>query len=236
MKDLKSLVGNIQNNGLQNYQKKEVVIDEFAKSIIDKVFSQLSVIFPAWKHAWPTDKEMSLAKMEWTKAFTENNIVSVEQIQHGFLKARKVDTDFLPSCGKFISWCKPTAEDLGYPSESQAMKECIAYRSNQKMFAPLKMHTRPLIIELCKRVDWWLINTANGREEVKKSQVHFSDIYLELCSTFIEPEFVTENLLPTQETIKKNMSEQQKQDMKKRGLEILAETKNKIKSNKFKGG
>jgi len=72
MKDLKTIS---QNFKPANYQKPDdMVIDDFAKNIINKVFDQLSVIFPAWKHAWPTEKELSAAKMEWTKAFNENNI------------------------------------------------------------------------------------------------------------------------------------------------------------------
>ena len=114
MQDIKNVLAKINQAGLPA-NKQEFVVDDFAKGVIDKVFDQLAVIFPAWKHAWPTQKELSAAKMEWTKAFTENGICTIEQIQYGFKKARQAETDFLPSCGKFISWCEPSASDLGYP-------------------------------------------------------------------------------------------------------------------------
>ncbi len=102
------------------------------------MFTQLSIIFPAWKHNWksddPTnpDKILNLAKMEWTKAFNENGINTLEQIKFGFAKARKLESNFLPSCGVFIGWCSPSAEDLGYPSEQQALKMCVSYRADVK--------------------------------------------------------------------------------------------------------
>ena len=107
MKDLTEIMKNINRGGLA--ENKEIIIDDFAKSIINKVFEQLSKIFPAWQYNWKTQKEIDGAKMEWTKAFNENNINTLEQIKYGFAKARKSETDFLPSCGKFISWCEPSA-------------------------------------------------------------------------------------------------------------------------------
>ena len=101
MKDLSTLV----NSYKPIATTQDVVIDEFAKNIVNKVFSQLSIIFPAWKYNWKTDSDLNSAKIEWTKAFNENGIHSLEQIKQGFVKARSCESDFLPSCGKFISWC-----------------------------------------------------------------------------------------------------------------------------------
>ena len=102
MKDLSEITGNYRPI---KSKPNDVVIDEFAKSVVNQVFTQLAVIFPAWKHNWKTDKDLNLAKLEWTKAFNENGIRTVDQIKNGFRKARSCDSDFLPSCGKFISWC-----------------------------------------------------------------------------------------------------------------------------------
>ena len=55
----------------------EFIIYNYAKNIIAKYFDQLSLIFPACKHTLPTKKNLSLPKMEWTKAFNENNINSL---------------------------------------------------------------------------------------------------------------------------------------------------------------
>ena len=214
-------------------QQKEVVIDDFAKNIINKVFDQLSVIFPAWKHAWPTDKELSAAKMEWTKAFNENGINTLEQIKYGFAKARKSESDFLPSCGKFISWCSPSPEDLGYPTEQQALRDCINYRNAKKMGIP--NYARPWLIELCKRVDWWLVSSASNQTEHRKAEKHFKDVYLEFVnSDYREPEETTHERLETREIVKGRMSEQQLEDGRKRGLDCIKDIRKGLAKAKLK--
>jgi len=229
MKDLTEIIKNINRNGMVEH--KEIIIDDFAKSIINKVFDQLSKIFPAWQYNWKTQKEIDGAKMEWTKAFAENKVCTMEQIKYGFLKARASESDFLPSCGKFISWCTPSPEDLGYPSEQQSLKDCIKYRNNQKMFTPLPLHTRPIIIELCKRVDWWMMNNASNQNDQRKAEAHFKETYLNLISSgYQEPQETTSERLETTEVVRDRMSPEQKEDGRIRGLDVIADIKKKLKS------
>lgn len=234
MKDLSNLVNNYKPI---TESKNEVVIDEFAKSIIDRVFNNLAIIFPAWKHNWKSDdpsdpdKVLRSAKREWTKAFVENNISTMEQIKYGFANARKSESDFLPSCGKFIAWCAPSAEDLGYPSETQALRDCINYRNAKKM--GMANYARPWLMELCKRVDWWMINSASTQAEHRKAEKHFKDVYIDLInSDYQEPEETTHERLETREVVKDRMSPQQLEDGRKRGLDVLKDVKKKIKQSK----
>ena len=219
MKDLKQLT---QNFKPAVYQKPDdIIIDDFAKNIINKVLDQLSIIFPAWKYNWKTDKEISSAKMEWTKAFNENNINTLEQIKFGFAKARKTDSDFLPSCGKFISWCTPSAEDLGYPSEHNALRECQSHRRMKQYFdqGAIKSTTRPFIIELCKYIDWWLMEHANNKVEQAKAYKHFKEEYISLIrSGYQEPEVTPYERLETEEVTKVRMTPEQEEDKKQRAL------------------
>ena len=228
MKDLQSIVNNFNLPVEQTQQ--DIVIDEFAKSVIDKVFDQLRDIFPGWKHTYKKEEDIDSAKIQWIRALTENNISTIEQIKAGFKKARSVDTDFLPSCGKFVSWCSPSAEDLGYPGNDQAMRECIKYRNNQKMFTPLKLYTRPVIIELCKRVDWFMINAANGNESRRKADKHFNDTYMYLITSGYQEPVESDDLrLPTQEVVNAGLSEQQQKDKRKRGLDSIQDIKRNLK-------
>lgn len=214
-------------------QQDNVVVDEFAKKVINKVFDELAVIFPAWKNAWPTKKELDMAKLQWTKAFVENGISSLEQIQYGFKKARQAETDFLPSCGKFVSWCCPTPEDMGYPSEERAKQLCVCYRANKKL--GVKMYVRPLIVELVKRIDWWLIETACSNEEHKRADKHFKEAYLGLIQNYVEPKEIDAPRLETEEKVKSNMSESQIASSKERGLDHIKNIKQKLKQNKYSG-
>ena len=233
MKDLKTIAKNYQ---VPTEQKEEVVIDDFAKGIIDRVFNNLAIIFPAWKHNWKSDdpsdpdKVLRAAKREWTKAFIENKICTMEQIKCGFAKARQSESDFLPSCGKFISWCQPSAEDLGYPSEREAMKECVNYRNSQRMFYSDTIAVRPFIAELTKRVDWWLINNASTNEQIRKSEKHFSEVYIEMINTYVEPEATEAPRLPTKRMVEENLSLTQRSDRKERAQKAIDEIKLKLKN------
>lgn len=238
MKDLKSLVNNFNAPTTKQFKENEVVIDEFAKSIINKVFDQLAVIFPAWKHAWPTDKELSAAKMEWTKAFNENGINTLDQVKYGFMKARRSESDFLPSCGKFISWCSPSAEDLGYPSEHDALRSCLSHRRMKGMAKQglVKVTTRPFIIELCSRVDWWIIDRACNNQEQAKADKHFKEEYLSLIkSGYQEPKETAHERIETKEVIIDRMTPEQKEEERKRTVELIREMRRKLAKRKNKG-
>lgn len=231
MKDLKNLVNNFNAPAPKQFKEDEIVIDEFAKNIINKVFDQLAVIFPAWKHAWPTERELSSAKMEWTKAFNENGINTLEQVKFGFMKARRSESDFLPSCGKFISWCSPSAEDLGYPSEYKALRDCIHHRQMRSMFKQghIKTSTRPFIVELCKRIDWWLIDHAGNKAEQAKADKHFKEEYIALInSDYQEPQEIPCERLEVKEVVRERMTPKQKEDERQRGLEVVKSMRDKL--------
>ena len=217
-------------NALKRFAQEEVVIDEFAKNIINKVFDQLSIIFPAWKYNWKTDQEISSAKMEWTKAFNENDITTLEQIKFGFAKARQSESDFLPSPGKFISWCKPSPEDLGYPSEQESLRKCISHKNKIKM--NIVSYESNFILQLCKQVDWWLMNRAADHGSQKKADIHFKETYLDLIANYKEPLESDSARLETSNIVKDRMSEQQLEDGRKRGLDALKDIKSKLKSSK----
>ena len=233
MKELSSLVKSYKPIA---EHKEDLVIDEFAKSIIDRVFSSMADIFPAWKHNWKSDdpsdpdKVLRRVKLEWTKAFVENNITTLEQISAGFTKARSAETDFLPSCGKFIAWCKPSPESMGWPSTLKALKDCIAYKANQKLFFPVELNSRALIIDLCKRVDWWLMNAAQSQQQIKKADDHFESEYMAMITSgYAEPDVTLAPRLPTEHAVKENMSDEQKADKRVRGLDAIRAIKAKMK-------
>lgn len=230
MKNMQDLVGNLD---ITKHQEKEIVVDAFAKNVINKVFKELALILPAWKYAWKSDdpanpdKVLNAAKQQWTKAFIENDICTVEQISHGFAKARKYNSDFVPSSGKFIAWCTPSPEDLGYPSEQRALRDCISYRNAKKM--GMKTANRPWVDELISRIDWFLMDGASTQAEHKKAEAHFKERYLEFVnSDYREPVESSSERLETTEIVRDRMSPQQIQDGLKRGTDAMKEVRRKL--------
>jgi hypothetical protein len=233
MKDISNVINNL-NLAKQGDHTLQNKVPPIVKSIVDSLFDQLAFVFPAWKYTWDTEEKIKGAKKEWVKAFFENDITTKEQIAHGLRKARKMDSDFLPSCGKFVSWCAPTPEDLGYPDEQRALRDCISYRNAKKM--GVNTIERPWLTELCSRVDWWLINTASSQVEHKKADTHFKSVYIDFVnSDYREPEETTHDRLETREIVRDRMSEQQLEDGRKRGLECLKDIRKGLAKQKLKG-
>jgi len=232
MKNLSKIIGNLDltkqdDHSLQNK------IPPVVKTIVDSLFDQLAFVFPAWKYTWDTEDKIKGAKKEWVKAFFENDISTKEQIATGLRKARQMDSDFIPSCGKFVSWCTPSPQDLGWPSSIEALKKCIDYRSGKKLFGNKAKYCRPMIIELCKGVDWWLMSNVSNSNDRKRADLHFGEVYMSLLNSgYVEPQTTDYDRLPTQETVKAGMSEQQVNDKIKRDCCHIDDIKSMFKKAK----
>ena len=90
------------------------------QEIINEVFKTLKAIFPASKSS--LDGQESIVKRQWMLAFQESETNTLEKIKLGFSVARQSESPFMPSCGQFISWCRPTPEQLGLLEVRQAYK------------------------------------------------------------------------------------------------------------------
>lgn len=204
-------------------------VSDQARQIVDSVFEQLSVIFPAYKSAFKgktdqeTERNIALAKREWIKSFYENGINNTSLVKNGLIMARKSNSDFMPSCGKFINWCKVQPEQIGWPTLDVAMAHCIKYHAEQTLYPPPKTLPRPMIIKLTSMINWSLMNSATNEQSRARADKHFSKKYYELFeSGYVEPENLDNVQLPTPEIINSNLSEQQKADKKARAMEHIA--------------
>ena len=94
------------------------------------MFEQLKIVFPAWRHAFPTEQSQSRALAEWTRALVDAGCTSREQLQLGMQMARKQDIPFFPAPGMFIKWCQITPEALGLPTVEQALHDIARHRKS----------------------------------------------------------------------------------------------------------
>lgn len=98
----------------------QVQLDPASVDVVNRLFSELQAIFPAWRQAWPNDKALAAAKRSWVRGFMAAGIRDLEQIRYGLQQCRATGSDFAPSVGKFIEWCRPTPEAMGIPAVEQA--------------------------------------------------------------------------------------------------------------------
>lgn len=102
-----------------------VVVSLETAEVVNDLFRRLRGIFPAWRQAWPSTEALDAAKAEWIKEFADEGIRTLEQIEFGIQKCRKLKKPFAPSVGEFIAMCQPSAEDFGMPSPADAWMEAL---------------------------------------------------------------------------------------------------------------
>ena len=100
-------------------------ISHEATMLVNKLFSELQAIFPAWRNSFPSEASLDHAKKSWVKGFVDSNIKSTNQIKLGVKHARMSTSPHWPSIGAFVAWCKPKPEDLGLMSREDAYNEAI---------------------------------------------------------------------------------------------------------------
>ncbi|EUC94970.1 replication protein P [Providencia alcalifaciens] len=100
-------------------QQKQAVKQQVAQ-VFNELFRQLKATFPAAIATFKEQSDLDEFKRQWTIAFIENGIRTLEQINIGMKIARQQTNPFLPSPGQFVQWCKQgdyTA--LGLPTDDE---------------------------------------------------------------------------------------------------------------------
>ncbi|MGL4431182.1 MAG: replication protein P [Plesiomonas shigelloides] len=105
------------------------VVNPQAERLVDMLFSNLKLIFPAAVSTiFKNPADEAAAKRQWILAFAENGITTREQVAAGMRVARTAETDFWPSVGKFIGWCNSgSASHQGLPDVDEVMDEFDRY-------------------------------------------------------------------------------------------------------------
>lgn len=102
-----------------------VVVSLETAEVVNDLFRRLRGIFPAWRQAWPSTEALDAAKAEWIREFADEGIRTLEQIEFGIQKCRKLKKPFAPSVGEFIAMCTPGPEDFGMPVAADAWLEAL---------------------------------------------------------------------------------------------------------------
>lgn len=105
-------------------QANTVEVDASTIAFLDDLFARLKGLCPAWRNAWPTQKEYEAAQDEWLAEFIRNGICRDDQIQYGIRMTAAARKDFVPTCGQFVAWCF-SPEALRIPPVEFAYKQAL---------------------------------------------------------------------------------------------------------------
>jgi hypothetical protein len=190
----------------QIHDRPVETLSEQAAWQINDIFKSLQACFPAWKNAFPGDKEINLAKKVWTKGLMESGITSLSEIKLGMRMARASGSDFFPSVGKFIAWCKPTPEAFGLPANQAAYNEAC----NQAHMASRGKWTHPAVYHAASQTGFFSLKQSTPGDATNKQFDHNYTVTLRKVMAgedFELPIAVAieqQEHIPTQEELKQN--------------------------------
>lgn len=138
----------------QDKHSADNVVNIEAARLVDKLFSQLKLVFPAAEQtALKSEANETAAKRQWIAAFAEGGISSIEQLKAGMRHARASTSPYWPSPGQFVSWCKDSATVLGVSLED-VMNEFRRYNRDKGQY------TTPEAFDWKKPIMYWLVTDA----------------------------------------------------------------------------
>ncbi len=137
MKDMNSLINSsnlnkaISQPNSQTPEQKQVITEQTIH-FVNRVMKTMLANSPAWSISLKGTESINDYRQQLVKAFLENSITQMSQVELGLKQIRKEPTNFLPSVGQFINWCSPTAAAIGCPELEDAYKEACFYRYSKK--------------------------------------------------------------------------------------------------------
>ncbi|WP_369427090.1 replication protein P [Providencia sp. PROV236] len=184
MKNLISVIESRDSKKLATLMQpinKPMGINEHAEKLVDMLFDNLIQIFPAAKHTVFSNKDdISATKRQWVLAFIENKITSVEQLKAGMSIARQQESDFWPSCGKFISWCREgMMQVIGFPSVCEVMAEMKRYSNMEWRYPSVELFPWKsaimywIVPEARRRMTQYNLSDKEIREFIKKQLITY---------------------------------------------------------------
>lgn len=184
------LLNKAQQNLTTQTEQPQIAGDQQAANIVNGLFKSLFAAKTGWRASFNTkdpaemEQAINLLKKTWIKAFAENGINTPEQLSCGMKQVRKDPSQFLPSVGQFIEWCKPSPEDYGLPGEHAAWFEVCA---NSHRILDYKW-SHPAVYQAGRQTDWTQIRSMSNKPEVKKA---FMKAYEEVCKRVMAGEDIS---------------------------------------------
>lgn len=179
MKDMKNLVNPANLNqamqqGDQTSKQQKQVITEQTIEFVNRVMKTILANSPAWSISLKGTESINDYRQQLVKAFLENEITQMAQVELGLKRIRKEPTNFLPSVGQFIGWCVPTPEAIGCPDSTDAYKEACRYRYSKKTLS------HPCIAYALAKISMYELSNKSE----KQTKPRFEKLYQQAVELF----------------------------------------------------
>ncbi|AUL97467.1 replication protein P [Vibrio vulnificus] len=223
-KTFQGSTSSIQPQTEQSNQGASNSVPPSAVALVNGLFAELQVIFPAWRLAFPTQAALDNAKRTWTLALFEHGIHHGAQIKAGLRKARASGSPHMPSVGQFMTWCRPSAEDLGLPSVEQAFSMIGLMR-----YQDTRQSVPDAVQAAFNQIQHWDLTHLTEKELFPIFKSHYQKL-IEKVSRGEDISSLCPKALPTAKTTTKTQGEKELERLN--GLSVIQ----RLKQQHFKRG
>lgn len=146
MKTLQQAIHERDNGALQSMMPDEnqPVSSPDAVDLFNELFRQLRAVMPAIDATIKGQAEVDELRRQWVRAFRENGIRTIAQINAGMALARQQEKPFLPSPGQFITWCKEGAlKQAGLPDDEGLVTMVLVYARKRSQYQTAESYPWP---------------------------------------------------------------------------------------------
>lgn len=109
-----------------------------ATKLIDRMFTRLKSLFPAWKQAFDSIETYNETKQVWLEELIKADVMTPLTLKRGLDRAAGSESPFFPSVGQFIAWCEfESYHELGLPTLEeleQRLKKYFGYAKEPHNF------------------------------------------------------------------------------------------------------
>ncbi|OOF77879.1 replication protein P [Rodentibacter caecimuris] len=159
-----------------------------AVKLIDRMFTRLKSLFPAWKQAFDSVETYNETKQIWLEELLKADLVTPSALKRGLDRAAGSESPFFPSVGQFIAWCREDYHALGLSNEEELFKRYKSFlgyaRFNQAEF------------DYRSNVEYWLLKTLYEacRKKSEEDTLKFIPKLLDEAAKKVRSNFAFEDI------------------------------------------
>jgi hypothetical protein len=121
MDRMSDIVSSSQFLAQRDSKEIERDLDPMSVLVVNRLFNFFEAICPGFEKQYAgNEKKLKTQKIHFTRAFMDESINDIKQIEFGIKRCRRESPINTPTIGQFLDWCKPTVDDLGLLCKEKA--------------------------------------------------------------------------------------------------------------------
>jgi len=155
---------------------ESTMLDPMCAYLVDLVFIKFALLCREYDALYADKRRENAEKLQWTLAFAKQNLKTKPQIQYALDRIDAHKWGKPPQLGQFLEWCKPSPQDLGFPSLEESY---LASITMNRQFSEYR-HKDDRVDTVIRHAIYQ-IGSSNYREMTAENSRKIFKIYYEIA-------------------------------------------------------